>query len=114
MADSRNIEHISGVFHVRQQKNQFGIDSREEVNREDTNAERIRGNYGNSEERESTSYFVYGHKNLIPCFIDKLKILLLIISRMMMTTTMIAIAQCLKDHAHCWRKRETMKLRWVK
>ena len=64
MADSRNIEHISGVFHVRQQKNQFGIDSREEVIHEDTNAERIRGNYGNSEER-STSYFAILYSLLI-------------------------------------------------
>ena len=50
MSNSRNIEPTSGIFHVRQQKSQLGIEAREEAKHEDTNAERSEGS---SEARES-------------------------------------------------------------
>ena len=53
MSSSRNIEHTSGIFHVRRQNSQLGIEDREEANHEDTDAERIEGS---SEARESISY----------------------------------------------------------
>ena len=62
MTSSRNIEPTSGIFHVRQQKSQLDIQAREEVNHEDTNAERIERS---SEARESTSYFAILYSLLI-------------------------------------------------
>ena len=65
MRNSRKIKLTSKVFHVRQQKNQLGIEAREEVNHEKTNAERIVGDYKISKERQSTSYLAILYTSLI-------------------------------------------------